>query len=530
MTKLLKRDIKLVEDLANKGLTMAQTLIGKSYLYGKFVAPDTKKGLIYLEKAARHLDPEAFVVLGWAYADGQGVETDYAKAIDYWSIAFDLGETEVCGMILDIYLDVENKLCDLKKGYEWLQKGIRAGNAYAYFCYSFYLRAHEEGSEELFAYWMRKAAYAGEVRAMVSIAMMYEGSLGLRENPERACYWYQKAAQAGSLDALYHLGRCYYYGIGMRKNLTKAKTSFKAALKGENPSAMNALGYLALHSANEKRRAQALDYFQEARRLGSREATLNLASLYFWGDLVEKDYAKARDLFFEVCKSTDDELETIANHFLAVMAFEGWGLEDLEIQAMEFFQKHPANECFATPFVPDIKDLYQARQAERERLAEEGNPADQYTLGNCYELGLSGFEKNPQKAVFWFEKSVTQGYRLAYNALATYYASGEGGVQKDLSRALELYRDAIKAGDESALMNLAYLCLEHFSPEGVEVSWSLYHLAIKKMPQAQEAIEKDIRELEKKLKGNIPKKRLSQTRILNWLQARINELREKGKR
>lgn len=72
--------------------------------------------------------------------------------------------------------------------------------------------------------------------------------------------------------------------------------------------------------------------------------------------------------------------------------------------------------------------------------AEQGDPEAQTYVGEIYEKGL-GTPASYETAALWYERAAQQGYARAQTNLGYLYESGLG-VERDLPRALNLYRQA----------------------------------------------------------------------------------------
>ncbi len=76
-------------------------------------------------------------------------------------------------------------------------------------------------------------------------------------------------------------------------------------------------------------------------------------------------------------------------------------------------------------------------------LAKQEDARAQFRMGFFYRNGI-GCSKNEAKAVEWYEKSAQQGNGCAIAALGNMYESGAGGLQKDSNKALKYYQDAFE--------------------------------------------------------------------------------------
>ena len=81
--------------------------------------------------------------------------------------------------------------------------------------------------------WLRKAAEAGHVSAMVLLGLRYQWETGggVDYNPREAVKWFRRAAELGNTDAMFELGECYEKGFGVKKDCDEAYMWFcRAAL------------------------------------------------------------------------------------------------------------------------------------------------------------------------------------------------------------------------------------------------------------------------------------------------------------
>ena len=86
-------------------------------------------------------------------------------------------------------------------------------------------------------YWYHKAADAGNMYSMNSIAICYQQGKGVPQNDELAIEWFEKASNAGNPEGAYNLAECYFSGNGVRKDTDKALKYWSEAAKLGHPSA-----------------------------------------------------------------------------------------------------------------------------------------------------------------------------------------------------------------------------------------------------------------------------------------------------
>lgn len=87
------------------------------------------------------------------------------------------------------------------------------------------------------------------------------------------------------------------------------------------------------------------------------------------------------------------------------------------------------------------------------KLAESGNPIEQFRVGIHYYYGTS-VTKDLKKAVKWFKSSAEQGYIYAETSLGICYRKGEG-ILINYIEAVKLFEHAAAHGDIVAIYNLA---------------------------------------------------------------------------
>jgi putative methionine-R-sulfoxide reductase with GAF domain len=99
---------------------------------------------------------------------------------------------------------------------------------------------------------------------------------------------------------------------------------------------------------------------------------------------------------------------------------------------------------------PNVTDL-----ASLRRVAEQGDPAAQFSLGARYATGEE-VQQDYTEAVRWFTKAAEQGHILAQATLGAYYWAGRG-VPQDLTKAYYWSVLAQAGGDQASKYRVAVL-------------------------------------------------------------------------
>ena len=107
---------------------------------------------------------------------------------------------------------------------------------------------------------------------------------------------------------------------------------------------------------------------------------------------------------------------------------------------------------------------YAAALDEWRPLAEQGDPAAQFRLGDMYRQGR-GVRLDAAEAVRWYQAAASQGNAEAQFHLAEMYETGRGVERPDISKAVSWLAASAERGKVEAMLNLGE---RYASGEGVE--------------------------------------------------------------
>lgn len=171
---------------AQEGDKWSQCELGSCYANGDGVESDDEKAVNWYRKAAEQGYGLAQYKLAECYAYGRGLVRDKRDALKYYRMAAEKGVVEA---------------------------QIQLGN-----CYD----DNPDGEDDYVeaAKWYRKAAAQGNAQAQFEIGRYCEAGLGnVKGDPIE---WYEKSAKQGNTDAQCRLANCYADGLGVEKDLIKA--------------------------------------------------------------------------------------------------------------------------------------------------------------------------------------------------------------------------------------------------------------------------------------------------------------------
>ncbi len=190
--------------------------ICEAYLYknGQGKEKDEDKAEALLEEAAKEIAKspeelegkiyiaEACFLIGEVYYDGNGVDQDYAKAMEWYTKAADLGNASAMNQIGYMYHFGEGVEVDYAKAMDWYSK----------------------------------AADLGVAMAMNNIGVLYHDGLGVDQDYAKAMEWFLKAVDAGNTDytLMNNIAQMYENGEGVPVDYAKAKEWRDKAKAAEN--------------------------------------------------------------------------------------------------------------------------------------------------------------------------------------------------------------------------------------------------------------------------------------------------------
>ena len=141
---------------------------------------------------------------------------------------------------------------------------------------------------------LRKAAEAGDARAMLALGSINFFGHGVAKDNVEAAKWYRKAAEAGQTAAMNNLGLLYDRGLGVSKDATEAVNWFRKAAEAGDATAMNNLGVAYARGRGVVRDdTEAVRWYRMAAEGGNATGMDNLGAMYAAGRGVPKNQSEA---------------------------------------------------------------------------------------------------------------------------------------------------------------------------------------------------------------------------------------------
>ena len=310
--------LKLNELLAERGDTVALSVLGMLHAEGVGCEKNLVVAIEYLERAAAQGNARAYYYLGDLFTTGKSFEVDINRALANYRLAAEGGLAEAYETMGDIFSDGRLIARNLAYAVELYDKAALAGVQSAK-RKSDEMKAKRETffryakeSEHLDpAQCFRNCAIAtamGYPPATRMLAHLYEVGRGTPRDRQRAFLWYKTALESGNKHSAYDVGRCYAYGIGTAFDYDLALKNFRAAEAAGYSTARREIERLesnrkkrisekhfstAMRLLYKKKFKAAKCYLDVCRSLGNPKAIYTLGCLYEFGLGLEvnKDYA-----------------------------------------------------------------------------------------------------------------------------------------------------------------------------------------------------------------------------------------------
>ncbi|MDX1901195.1 MAG: tetratricopeptide repeat protein [Gammaproteobacteria bacterium] len=465
--KLYQSYIALVSDGIHDQHKHVQMTIAELYELGKTGAADFVQARAFYQKAAEQNSVEAMFCLAVMLEQGKGGKKDLVAAKKWYGQAAKDKHVEAMFHLATLLLQEKNNAEALSDAWHWSMR----------------------------------AADSGHVESMVQYAYLLEKGIGNKKFKNLPKDYYKKAADLGHGEASY----LYATYCEKSNDLEEAKKYLYHAIKcGHEDAIYKLASLLDNHHASRDELVQARKLYQQAADLYDSKAIIRLAKMCEFGTGGAVDFEQARKLY---CLAVDEVPDnTYALNRLTDMFWRGLGGPvDLRL-ARQYCQmavdlnnaeaRKNFNSLVAFEYYDDRQDevfkflIKQAESLEAFKLAHEefirGNK--QYLfywmdfIKNHKSLALPILETynipsntNQRNALDWyiqgmidyvnynfvsarecFTKAAKMGLATAQNDLGYLFQFGFGG-EKNKTKAMIWYEQALASGDASALINLSLL-------------------------------------------------------------------------
>jgi len=344
----------------------------------------TSAGAQPFEIAAAKGDAESENTLGLMYRDGtNGLRRDYARAVHYFRLAADQGNTNAEANLGVAFLFGHGVPKDAAQALHYFQLSAASGNSSAEaglgFIYEFGDGVTADSAQALQHY--LRSANSGNGYGQAGLGYLYETGAGVTRDYTTALQYFQLSASQGNSFGENDAGTLYEYGLGVPKNYAAALRDFQlSAQQGNSFGESNLATMFAFGRGVPLDYAVALRYFTLSADDDNPYGEAGLGYLFENGKGVAVDYARALHLFGQSAAHGN--------------SFGQFGL----------------GYAYATGNGV-ARDLSVALRYYRLSAAKE-NAFAEAALGYMYENGY-GVQKDTAAALHWYELALSHGYEEA---------------------------------------------------------------------------------------------------------------------
>lgn len=217
-----------------------------------------------MEPLAEEGNSKAMYILGQMYMNGDGVQHSDEMTKKWWgkaSSAGNLGATVSLANLLIASGNTEEK-----------RKGVLL---------------------------LEEAADFDDASVQFDVGVQYMMGTNVKQNFSKAFEYFQKSSLNGNEDAKCILSYFYQHGLGVSKNAIEASklmNDLKKSNCGEGEFRIGQYSHL------NKDYSEAIKWFTKSILNGNPHAITNLGCMYLYGQGLEMDKSKARDLFHQAAK------------------------------------------------------------------------------------------------------------------------------------------------------------------------------------------------------------------------------------
>ena len=388
------------------------------------------KAIEAMEKGVALKDRNCQYLYGMYILRGEVSDADKSEGIKHLENAFDYYVVYAANFLGQYYYYGNDENSSIEKAIEWNQKAVEyySGDS-AFELGVIYSYNDNFKDEEKGLHYLNLGIEDGSHRAMSEKAYLLikkENASG--EEVSEAKNLFEKAMDKGNDYAPYRLGLAYERAeFGGERDFAKALELYELAASRGNVLGMEAAGhYYRLDYVNEDEgnAAKAIEYFNKAIERNSNYARVELALCYETGQGLEKDFAKAFELYAQAAEA-------------------GYPFANLK---MGYY--------YEDGLIGESKDLVKA--FENFKIASDADLAEAtYNIGRFYRYSI-GIPENPEEAIKNFEAASAQGEGQAMIEMGLVYEYEYGGYEFDAQKAMDYMQGAAEQGYSYAQYKVGY--------------------------------------------------------------------------
>ena len=386
---------------AERGNSSAQFSLGQFYANGEGVEANLDKALEWYEKSAEQDYVPAYYPCAMVHFSGQATGCSRERGVHWLTKASDAGILEAPASLAIAYIEGEGVEKSVEKGVEILKNASDSGNPYTQaLLSSLYLQGSGVPKDDhKGVLLLQQAALSGYAEAQVNLGVCYISGLGdLLTQDEKLCnddlktlnentgggltnsmicgYWLEKASDQGHPIAKQNLS-IMILSDEIPGDKPKAIQMLDEAASYNLPEAQFALGNIYLEGKNiTKNEAKGIELIKKAADQGYDQAVYTLGLMYLGGNYVKKDIKKG----IELLKKSADNGSAVSQYNIGLIYLQGGeGVSAQRSQGVSYLKKS----------------------------AEQGFPAAMFYVAMCYLYG-EGVTVNRIEGKRWMQKAAAQ--------------------------------------------------------------------------------------------------------------------------
>lgn len=421
-------------------------------------------------KASAEGDSNAMNQLGDRYENGDGVEQDTNKAVEWWEKASQKGNAMA---MYSLGLYHYNK-GNFSKALEYMEQAASSGYLPAHVNLGqYYLSSGRDNAEkEKGIAHLTTAAEGGNTDAFHFLCCMYHDGKYVDKDYEKARYWLGKYLATDEPYAHFFLGSSLYHGDMYEQDYAKALEHITLAVKGGCHSATDLYIYMRWYGNNcEQNREEVVLTYTKLAEEGDTNAMHQLYLLYTDETFEGRDEETAMNWLQKAAGQGNSE----AIRDLATAYANGHGVKQDIDKALSLYDQAIENGNMnavyekACLYIQGVEGVQNPDYGKAIEIIRPYTENDAYA---CYLMGLSCDRKCGNKDAYswelateaaqYMEKAAEGGIDDAMNRMAYWYAEGRG-VFHDGDKVKEWLRKYTEnAGNSDEANRILHLSDEEF--------------------------------------------------------------------
>jgi TPR repeat protein len=198
--------------------------------------------------------------------------------------------------------------------------------------------------------------------------------------------------------------------------------------------------------------------------------------MLFFGCLGLQDISYSESATITKIKELASKGDTLAQIMLGEIYFDYLGVPQDSQKAYYWFKRAAEKGDFPNSSLTEyyyswVTSIVEGAQTEKlsareKKAAEQGDPAEQYYLGDRYWRGY-GVPQDYKESFFWYKKAAEQGVPGAQSKVGLMYYQGKG-VTSNYQLASEWFKKAAEQGDKLAQLALGTM---YYKGQGISIDY-----------------------------------------------------------